>query len=85
MEIESLKKVKLEGGDILLVEVDIGTLPANRANQFLQEVKAAVMRDLGDIRCMVIPLHRIRVSVLNIEDALVKESDAKDSVEKASR
>lgn len=85
MEIESLKKVKLESGDILLVEVDIGTLPSNRANQFLQEVKAAVMRDLGDIRCMVIPLHRIRVSVLNIEDALVKESDAKDSVEKASR
>lgn len=80
MNIESLKKVKLEDGDVLLVEVDIGALPTNRANQFMNEVRELIVQSLGPIRCMIIPMHRMRVSVLNVEDAVAKEIQAKDAL-----
>lgn len=82
-KVESLKKIRLKEGDVLLVEVDIGALPTNRANEFLAQVREHVKQALGNVRCMVIPLHRVRVSVLNVEDAVIKEMTMKDEIAKA--
>lgn len=74
MDIERIKTLKLEKDDVLLVEVDFGALPPNRAAQWVSEIKESIRAALGDIPMMIIPMHRVKISAINVQDALVKEA-----------
>lgn len=74
MELERIKTLKLEKNDVLVVEVDFGSLPPNRAKQWVSEVKDSLKAALGDIPMMIIPMHRVKISAINVQDAIVKEA-----------
>jgi hypothetical protein len=81
MEIADLKKIRLKKDDVLLIEVDIGGLPPHQAQIYMQQVKAGVKEVFGpDLKFMVMPLHRVRISAINVQDAIVKEIDSKDKL-----
>ena len=74
MDIERIKTLKLEKDDVLVVEVDVGALPPNRVTQWINEIKAGIRSTLGEVPMMVIPMHRVRISAINVQDAIVKEA-----------
>lgn len=72
MDIERLKTLKLEKDDVLLVEVDLGSLPPNRITQWMNEIREVIKSALGPVPVMIIPMHRVRISAINVQDAVVK-------------
>lgn len=74
MDIERVKTLKLEKDDVLLVEVDFGALPPNRAAQWVNEIRDSLKATLGEVPIMIIPMHRVKISAINVQDAVVKET-----------
>jgi len=74
MDIERIKTLKLEKDDVLVVEVDVGALPPNRVAQWMSEIKEGIRSSLGEVPMMIIPMHRVKISAINVQDAIVKEA-----------
>lgn len=74
MDIESIKKIKLEKGEALFVEVDFNGMPRHAINQMSEQLRNDLANVFGpEVKILIAPLNKIRISAVNVEDAIIKE------------
>lgn len=69
MDIDSLKSVSLKPDDVLIVEVDVGMLPPSKATIHFQQIHEMLKESFPSNKIVIIPMHKVRLSVVNFADA----------------
>lgn len=69
MDITAVKAVSVKPGDVLVLEIDMGMMPPSQVTSHIEKVKMEVQQLFPSNKIMVLPMHKIRLSVVNFEDA----------------